>query len=372
MAVNRCLKSPWIETLILVAILVISYAAIAIIAFGAEPPPEGMSAVNIFALILGFTLISFSMAFLAAVSGVGGGVLFTPVMLAFTSVDSLIIRATGLIFAMFTGLTSTGPVMKKGLGNLRLSVILAAIYGAGSFAGAHGAIYIWKYTGEGGEAAVRISLGLIVAGIASYIFFGKKNMDWPDVKNVDGFTRMLNLPQPYYEHSLKRIVNYRVKKAAPGILIIAFVGMISGFFGLGAAWAVVLVQNGIMGVPLKVSAANSLAVVGMGNCIAVWPFLLGGAVIPMFVAPWLVGVIMGGRAGSILLVNIKADFIRFFIIGILFFAGFSLIFRGLAILGIIKLHGAVNAAVFVLIFLLVFRAALLERKVLSDGDAGDE
>lgn len=48
------------------------------------------------------------------------------------------------------------------------------------------------------------------------------------------------------------------------------VGMISGFFGMGAGWAVVPTMNLIMGIPLKVTAACSGVLIGMGACISVW------------------------------------------------------------------------------------------------------
>ena len=56
-------------------------------------------------------LLSFFVAIISVIAGVGGGVIFTPLMLAFTSVDTLIIRSTGLVVAMFSGLVASGPFM---------------------------------------------------------------------------------------------------------------------------------------------------------------------------------------------------------------------------------------------------------------------
>ena len=50
----------------------------------------------------------------------------TPLMLAFTSIDTLIIRSTGLVVAMFSGLVATGPFMRKGLADIKL-VFLGAL-----------------------------------------------------------------------------------------------------------------------------------------------------------------------------------------------------------------------------------------------------
>ena len=119
---GRFLKSPWLEVNIMLAVLIVSYIALALIGWGSETPVDGMSGKAIWGWLLGFFLLSFIIALVAVIGGIGGGVLFTPFMLAFTSVDSLIVRATGLIVAMFSGLVSTGPFMRGGLANLRRAI----------------------------------------------------------------------------------------------------------------------------------------------------------------------------------------------------------------------------------------------------------
>ena len=130
---GKYLKSPWIELIIMLTVLVLSYVGLALIGWGAETPPGGMSGAAIWGWLFGFFFISFAIALVAVIGGIGGGVLFTPFMLAFTSVDSLIVRATGLIVAMFSGLISTGPFMRRGLANLRICIFCAAAYGVGAF-----------------------------------------------------------------------------------------------------------------------------------------------------------------------------------------------------------------------------------------------
>ena len=353
----KYLKPPWLEISLLILLFLISYTALGLISLGMETPPGGMPAVNIFILLLGFFLFSFMIATIAVISGIGGGVLFTPVMLAFTPIDSLIIRATGLVVAMFSGLISTGPHMKRGIGNLRMSILFAVAYGTGAFFGAQGSIFVWRYLGEEGEAAIRIALGIIIALVAAYFIFGGQKLEWPKIETVDRFTRWLNLSQSYYEPSLDRVLEYKVTRAGYALAAIFFVGIISGFFGLGAGWAIVPVQNLVMGVPLKVAAANSTILIGMGDCIAVWPYLLAGALIPLFVAPWVVGLVLGGRLGAFLLYRVKAEFVRLLLIAILFFTSISLVIRGLEILEIIReLPGYVSILIFAAILLFVMRS----------------
>ena len=343
---NKLLKSPWLELITMCGVVILSYIALVLISRGAETPPGGMSLNNIALLTFGFFLLSFAIGTIAVMAGIGGGVLFTPLMLAFTPVDSLIIRGTGLIVAMFSGLISTGPFMKSGLGNLKLSIYCCTGYGLGAFAGAQGAIFVSDRLGDTGEGFVRISLGIIVFLLALYFFRGGVKIDWPQVKHVGRFTKWLNLPQPYYESSLDRVVTYRITRAAWGLLTMVGVGVISGFFGMGAGWAIVPVMNLIMGVPLKVAAACSGILIGMGDCISVWPYILAGAVIPLFAALWLVGQVTGGIIGAQILIRVKAGSVRLILIGILLFSSFGLITKGLTTLGYIsRVPGPVHIVV---------------------------
>jgi hypothetical protein len=360
---SKYLTSPWLEVIVMVVVLVLSYAGLALIGWGAETPPGGMSGKAIWGWLFGFFFLSFAIALVAVIGGIGGGVLFTPFMLAFTSVDSLIVRATGLIVAMFSGLVSTGPFMKRGLANLRICIFCAAAYGVGAFGGAQGAIFVAKAMGETGEGVVRLALGGILASLAVYFVVGGKKIEWPEVKKVDKFTDLLKLTQPYYEQSLGKVVDYPLTRAGWVIAAIIGVGLLSGFFGLGAGWAIVPAQNVIMCVPLKVAAANSGVLLGMGDCIGVWPYLLMGAIIPVFAAPWLVGQVLGGLLGALILIRVKAGFVRFLLIGFMFFACFGLLTKGLGMLGVI---GAVpiwlNGAVFLVIFAWCVRAIMKFQK----------
>jgi len=364
---SRFLKSPWLEVNIMLAVLIICYAGLAMIGWGAETPEGGMSGGAIWGWLFGFFLLSFGIALVAVIGGIGGGVLFTPFMLAFTSVDSLIVRATGLIVAMFSGLVSTGPFMRGGLANLRICIYCAAAYGVGAFSGAQGAIYVAKHLGETGEGLVRLALGLILCSLAVYFVVGGKKIEWPEVKRVDGFTKWLKLSQPYYEVSLQKIVDYPLTRAGWVLAAIVGVGLLSGFFGLGAGWAIVPAQNLIMAVPLKVAAANSGVLLGMGDCIAVWPYLLMGAIIPVFAAPWLVGQVLGGLLGALILIRVRAGFVRYLLIGFMFFACFGLLTKGLNMLGVIGTVPIwVTGVVFVGIFVVVVRAIMKHSKAESE------
>ncbi len=356
---RRMLKSPWPEAIIMILVTLLTYVSLATIGVVVKAPEGGMATGTVVGWIFGFFLLSLIIAFLAVLGGIGGGVMFTPVMLAFTPVDSLIIRGTGLIVAMFSGLISTGPFMRSGLSNLRVSVFLACSFAIGAFTGAQGAILVAGHMGDTGEGLVRLSLGIILFCLALYFIFGGKKIEWPQVQKSDKLTELLQLRQPFYEPSLARTVDYGLRRAAWGFLAIAGVGLLSGFFGLGAGWAIVPAQNLVMGIPLKVAAANSGVLLGMGDCIAVWPYIMIGAIIPIFAAPWLVGQVIGGLLGAVLLIRVKAGFVRYLLIGFMLFSCWGLVTRGFSKLELIQpVPHWLTGIVFLVIFTWVIHRVL--------------
>lgn len=356
---KKLLTSPWLEINIMAIVLVVSYIALGLISAGVETPPDGMSASTITFMLLGFFVLSFVIALVAVMAGIGGGLVFTPIMLAFTPVDTLVVRATGLIVAMFSGLISTGPFMRRGLANLKVCLLCTLFLSIGAFVGAQGAILLADSMGDTGDGIVRMSLGVIIFVLVLYFIRGGDSTEWPNVQRVDRFTKWLNLSQPYYEQSLGKVVDYKVTRAGWTLVSMLGVGLLSGFFGLGGGWAAVPALNVIMGVPLKVAAACSGVLLGVGSCTGVWPYLLTGAIIPLFAAPWLVGQVLGGLAGSLLLIRVKAAFVRFILIGILFFSAYSLITKGLYGFGIMgEIPIAVTLVIFALDMIIVVLAIL--------------
>ncbi|MBN1644265.1 MAG: sulfite exporter TauE/SafE family protein [Dehalococcoidales bacterium] len=353
----KLFQSPWLELSVLCLSVVLSYAALLMISKGAEIPPGGMAMSNITWLLIGFFVLSFAIAVIAVLAGIGGGVIYSPLMLAFTPVDSLIIRATGLVVAMFSGIVSSGLFMKTGIANFKVSIFSTLGYGLGGFVGAQGAIYVARNMGASGEGAIRIILACIVLLLVVYFILGGRKMEWPVVKRVDRFSRWLGLRQPYYEQSTNEVVDYQVTRAGWGLFCVFCIGLVSGFFGMGAGWAIVPGLNLVMGIPLKVAAASSGVIIGMGDCITLWPYLLIGAIIPLFVAPWLVGQILGGILGAHVLIKAKSKAIRYILIGIMFYTSFGLFANAFIKIGLIaNVSGAVYLIVLGIVLVLTILA----------------
>jgi len=354
----KFLQPPWLELIIMLAAVALSVIGLSIISSLTQHASAQMNYGKIALWLLAFFLLSFSIGLVSVLAGIGGGIIFTPVMLAFTPVNSLVIRATGLIVAMFSGLISTGVFMKKGLGNFKMSMILAVSQGIGALIGAQCAVAAANLFGDMGEGMIRALLGGVLVLVAVNFLSADKKYDWPKIMNVDKITEWMGLRSAYYEESEKKAYSYKVTRIMLGLALVFCVGLLGGFFGIGAGWAITPIQNLALGVPLKVAAANSGIILGMVNCVAVWPYMLAGGIIPLFVLPWLSGKVIGGYLGALVFVKAKVTVIRIILSGIMIYTSFQLITDGLAkFIFIPKISSRISLSIFLII--MVIDAVLL-------------
>ena len=314
------------ELTVLVFLTIAAYAVMGI--FSQITGTEVLTPLAAWGIVVGSFVLSFFIAVIAVLGGVGGGVIFTPVMLGFTSVDTLLVRSTGLVVAMFSGLVSSGPFMRKGLADIRLVFYCAIPIIVGAMAGSEVAIAMAENMGESGDAIVRLLLGLVLVFIALMFILGGSKNEYPKPKIIDKLSAKMNLKSSYWEESLNKTVHYHATHALVGGLLFFVVGFTGGFFGLGGGWAVVPVLNLVMAVPLKVSAASSGVLLAIGNAAAIWPYIVKGALLAVIAAPWMIGQVVGGILGAHILARIKAGFVRNILIVLLLLTSIKLISRG--------------------------------------------
>jgi uncharacterized membrane protein YfcA len=84
-----------------------------------------------------------------------------------------------------------------------------------------------------------------------------------------------------------------------------------------------------MGAPLKLSIGTSGLILSVVDSSAAWIYVNRGAVLPMLVAPSLIGVILGAKVGARLLRVAHADVLRRVVVALLLFAGLRALLKGL-------------------------------------------
>jgi hypothetical protein len=271
-------------------------------------------------------VVTFIMGIVAVLGGVGGGVLFVPIISGFFPFHLDFVRVTGLLVALCGALAAGPGLLKANLASLRLALPVALIASTMAIVGAMVGLALPTHI-------VQLALGGTILGIVAIMLSAKKSAV-PDVKEADALSSALRICGVYTDQSSGETINWKVHRTIPGLLTFIVIGFMAGMFGLGAGWANVPVLNLMMGAPLKISVATSKFLLSITDTSAAWIYLNKGCVIPMMVVPSLIGIMLGSLVGVRLLKVAKPTFIRWMVIAILLFAGIKAVTKGLGSMGI--------------------------------------
>lgn len=263
---------------------------------------------------------SFLLGIVAVLSGVGGGVLFVPMVSGFFPFHLDFVRGAGLLLALSGALAAAPALLRAGLANLRLAMPFALVGSVTSIAGALVGLALPM-------AVVQTALGATILCIAAAMWRAKRSA-FPQVTGGDRLAEALGLRAVFSDPMTGRTLEWRVHRTAGGMLAFALIGMLAGMFGLGAGWANVPALNLLLGVPLKVSVATSGLLLSIVDTSAAWVYIHHGAVLPMLTVPSIVGVMLGARVGARLLRVARAEVIRALVIGLLLAAGVRALLKG--------------------------------------------
>jgi hypothetical protein len=267
--------------------------------------------------------VTFAMGIVAVLAGVGGGVLFVPIVSAFFPFHLDFVRAAGLLIALTSALSAAPSLLTNGLASMRLAMPLALI---GSVTSVIGALVGLALPTD----AVQIALGLTILAIAALMWRAGRS-DHPDVPRADALGAALGMHGVYHDPALGRDVKWQVHRTPAALAVFGGIGVLAGMFGLGAGWANVPALNLLMGAPLKLSVGTSGFVLSVVDTSAAWIYLNRGAVLPMIVVPSLIGVMLGAKVGARLLRVAQASVVRKIVLTVLLVAGGRALLKGLGI-----------------------------------------
>ncbi|MGB9711364.1 MAG: sulfite exporter TauE/SafE family protein, partial [Thermodesulfovibrio sp.] len=272
---------------------------------------------------LALFVATFILGVLAVLGGVGGGVLFVPIVGGFFPFNMDFVRGAGLFVAL-SGALAAGPgLLKRGFADLRLAMPLALIASASSIIGAMIGLAL-------PSNIVNTALGITILMIVVIMLLAKKS-EYPEVKKADALSQALRISGIYHEISTGKEIEWKVHRTPQALFLFVAIGIMAGMFGLGAGWANVPVLNLLMGAPLKVSVATSKFLLSITDTSAAWIYLNNGAVLPMIVVPSIIGIMLGSVVGVRILAVAKPKIVRYIVIGMLLFAGLRALLKGLGI-----------------------------------------
>ncbi len=270
-------------------------------------------------------LVSFAIGIVAVMAGVGGGVLFVPIVLALFPIHPDLVRGTGIMVALIGSVAAAPRLLRAGLSEQRISIPLALSGSVGSVLGARLGLLV-------PERALILLLTVFMVGVAlqtAWTGFRPRQPSkapateaLPDRSGTQGERGGLlsDIHGTYVDPSTRVREDWHAKRIPLAAILMFGIGGLGGMLGVGAGWANVPVLASLVGLPLRMAAATSGLVI-VGNASAAgWVYLGAGALLPIVVIPALVGVVGGTRIGARLLGKADPRVIRVLIIVVLLLA----------------------------------------------------
>lgn len=310
-----------------VIVLLMTIFTVGMVQAASDPSPVNPggadSALPWWAWPLILLVVTFIMGILAVLGGVGGAVLYTPIIGGFFPFGMDFVRGAGLLVALAGSLAAGPGLLKKGFADLRLAIPVALIASTAAIAGAMVGLAL-------SDAIIQTSMGLAILAIVVIMFLAKKS-EYPEVEKADKLSTALRISGVYHEPSSGKDVDWKIHRTIPGLILFVGIGFMAGMFGLGAGWANVPVLNLVMGAPLKISVATSKFLLATTDTSAAWMYMNAGDVIPMMVVPSIVGIMLGSLVGVKILSRTKPSAVRMVVLVMLSFAGLRALLKGLGI-----------------------------------------
>jgi uncharacterized membrane protein YfcA len=241
--------------------------------------------------VLEFTPIVFAAAFLAgllgALTGLGGGVVVTPVLTIFLGVDIRYAMGASLVSVIATSSGAAAAYVRDGYSNIRIGMLLEIATTCGAVAGAYLATHV-------PVAFLSIVFGLILMQAAWQTARQQKRRTNPSPP--DPLAAPLKLSGVVHTETGEQA--YIVSRLKAGFALMLGAGTLSGLLGIGSGSLKVIAMDQVMQLPFKVSTATSNFMIGVTAAASASVYLSRGYVDPAIAMPVMLGVLAGSLVGA--------------------------------------------------------------------------
>ena len=253
--------------------------------------------------VLGLTALvwcgSLLAGFLGALTGLGGGVLLTPLLTLLFGIDIRYAIGAALVSVIATSSGAAAAYVREGFSNIRIGMLLEIATTVGAVIGASVALRL-------PTTAIAVIFGVVLlysAYVSTRIDHTKDTPGEPD-----RLTRFFKLDSSFPTPEGSR--SYRVFNVGGGFGVMLSAGVLSGLLGIGAGALKVIGMDQVMRIPFKVSTTTSNFMIGVTAAASAGVYLARGYIDPGLAFPVMLGVLLGSLVGARVLPGAKTRVLR--------------------------------------------------------------
>lgn len=224
---------------------------------------------------------------LGSLTGLGGGVVIIPLLTLGFGVPMHYAIGASLISVIGTSSGSAVAFVKEGFTNIRVGMFLEIATTTGAIVGALISGILNPNT-----------IGIIFASILilTVVLNLRKKPDHQEPLIEGSLEHRLQLFGSFPDKGV--VKNYSARNTISGFFMMIFAGIMSGLLGIGSGALKVLAMDNMMKLPFKVSTTTSNFMIGVTAVASSLIYFQRGEIIPVIVAPVLIGVVLGSLIGS--------------------------------------------------------------------------
>lgn len=237
--------------------------------------------------------------FVGSLTGLGGGVIITPVLALFLGVDMRYAMGASLISVIATSSGAAAAYVRDGYSSIRIGMFLEVATTLGAVCGAYLSAHV-------STRWLAVVFGVMLLQAAWQASHRPKEAAQPQA--VDPLAARFKMGGSYPTEGGER--RYTVRRVKTGFGLMFGAGAVSGLLGIGSGSLKVIALDQAMRIPFKVSTATSNFMIGVTAAASASLYLSRGYVDPSIVMPVMLGVLAGSMAGARLLPRLGVPLLR--------------------------------------------------------------
>lgn len=274
--------------------------------------------------LLVFTALVFCGAVAAgltgALTGLGGGVVLTPLLTVVFGVDLRYAIGASLVSVIATSSGAAAAYVREGFSSVRIGMFLELATTVGAVCGA---LLASRVPARG----LAIVFGAVLL-YSAYLTWRQRRVPEgsgpPLSPAAEQRSDRLRLSGSYPERD-GTPHPYRVDRVPAGFATMWVAGVLSGLLGIGSGAVKVLAMDRIMRIPFKVSTTTSNFMIGVTAAASAGIYLQRGYISPGLAFPVMLGVLLGSLAGARLLMRVQTPALRAFFTVVILLLGAEMI-----------------------------------------------
>jgi len=260
--------------------------------------------------------VSATAGFLGSLTGLGGGVVVTPVLTLVLGVDLHYAMGASLVSVIATSSGAAAAYVREGFSNIRVGMFLEIATTLGAVVGAHLVSVI-------PISALAVIFGAVLLYSAWQSLHGHHgHAD----SGGDPLAERLKLNGAYPDGGLS--VRYHVSRVKAGFGLMFGAGMLSGLLGIGSGAMKVIAMDQVMRIPFKVSTTTSNFMIGVTAAASAGIYLSRGYIEPGLAMPVMLGVLAGSLFGARQLVSAATRVLRLVFAAVVAVMAAEMIYNG--------------------------------------------